>query len=218
MKIERISENQLKLTLTKADLVERNIQLEDLISPSEKTQKLFRDIMEQTLEEYDFITDNTPVMVEAAPAGMEGIMIIITKVDAEGKGKQTPSMEMLSQVKDPRKFKKKPLDVAEEKDVTSNKLLIYSFDSLDVASKAALHLNTVYQGESSLYKSNDRFFLVLQIDTYSADHNIEHLQFILEEYGQKHVSTSLSKYYLLEHGESLIAEGAVGILAETFGD
>ena len=51
MKIERISENQLKLTLTKADLAERKIKLEDLISPSERTQKLFRDIMEQAWKE-----------------------------------------------------------------------------------------------------------------------------------------------------------------------
>ena len=50
MKIERISENQLKLTLTKDDLKERDIKLEDLITPSEKTQKLFRDIMEQALD------------------------------------------------------------------------------------------------------------------------------------------------------------------------
>ena len=33
MKIERISENQLKLTLTKEDLKEREITLEDLLSP-----------------------------------------------------------------------------------------------------------------------------------------------------------------------------------------
>ena len=46
MKIERVSDTQLKLTLTKADLAERDIQLEDLIRPGEKTQQLFRDIME----------------------------------------------------------------------------------------------------------------------------------------------------------------------------
>ena len=33
MKIERVSDTQLKLTLTKADLAERDIQLEDLIRP-----------------------------------------------------------------------------------------------------------------------------------------------------------------------------------------
>lgn len=54
MKIERVSDTQLKLTLTKADLAERDIKLEDLIRPGEKTQQLFRDIMEQAMEECDF--------------------------------------------------------------------------------------------------------------------------------------------------------------------
>ncbi|MBQ5589248.1 MAG: adaptor protein MecA, partial [Anaerotignum sp.] len=86
MKIERISENQLKLTLTKDDLKERDIKLEDLITPSEKTQKLFRDIMEQALDEEDFISsENTPLMVEAVPMGTEGIMIIVTKVNNKDK-------------------------------------------------------------------------------------------------------------------------------------
>ena len=57
MKIERVSDTQLKLTLTKADLAERDIKLEDLIRPGEKTQQLFRDIMEQAMEECDFITE-----------------------------------------------------------------------------------------------------------------------------------------------------------------
>ena len=57
MKIEKVSENQLKLTLTKADLVERDISLDDLIHPTEKAQRLFRDIMEQALDEYDFVAE-----------------------------------------------------------------------------------------------------------------------------------------------------------------
>ena len=61
MKIERVSDTQLKLTLTKADLAERDIKLEDLIRPGEKTQQLFRDIMEQAMEECDFITENIPL-------------------------------------------------------------------------------------------------------------------------------------------------------------
>ena len=85
MKIERVSDTQLKLTLTKADLAERDIKLEDLIRPGEKTQQLFRDIMEQAMEECDFITENTPLMVEAVPVGLDGIMIIVTKVESKDK-------------------------------------------------------------------------------------------------------------------------------------
>ena len=80
MKIEKINESQIKLILTQADLSERNIKLEDLTIPSEKTQALFHDIMEKALEEYDFISENTPLMVEAVPVGLDGIMIIVTKI------------------------------------------------------------------------------------------------------------------------------------------
>ena len=78
MKIERISENQLKLTLTKADLAERKIKLEDLISPSERTQKLFRDIMEQALDEEDFISAELEVVPagKAREAGFDRSMIL----------------------------------------------------------------------------------------------------------------------------------------------
>ena len=49
MKIEKINDNQIKLTLTHDDLTERNIKLEELITPSDRSQELFRDIMEQAL-------------------------------------------------------------------------------------------------------------------------------------------------------------------------
>ena len=112
MKIERISENQLKLTLTKDDLKERDIQLEDLITPSEKTQKLFHDIMEQALDESDFISENTPLMVEAVPAGADGIMIIVTKVTNKDKSAKKGT-DLLGQAQEMRRWKKKPMDTME---------------------------------------------------------------------------------------------------------
>ncbi len=215
MKIERVSDNQLKLTLTRSDLVDRDLKLEDLINPSEKTQKLFHDIMEQALDEYDFINESTPLMVEAVPVGIDGIMIIVTKIDQ--KNKSDNPMELLFKNKEARKWKKKPLDVEDAKEEDNGELLIFSFPTLDDSIDASLRLNDSYRGESALFKSNERFFLVLQADTYTADENQEYIELILEEYGQKHVSTALSKYYLLEHGEVLIQTNAVETLAKTFG-
>lgn len=216
MKIEKVSENQLKLTLTKADLVERDISLEDLIHPSEKAQRLFRDIMEQALDEYDFIAENTPLMVEAVPVGMDGIMIIVTKVSgrdigAEGSGG-------LSQSYDLRRWKKKPLDTMEHKDTGNGDILIYSFPTLDDVIHASVRLDENWRGDSGLYKNQEKYFLVLQGDTYTAEENTEDLEMILREYGQKHISTPLAKYYLLEHGETIIGDKAVKALAKTFGE
>lgn len=206
MKIERISENQLKLTLTKADLAERKIKLEDLISPSERTQKLFRDIMEQALDEEDFISENTPLMVEAIPSGGDGIMIIVTKVNNKGKHAD----------EDLRRWKKKPLDTLAHEEEKNSDILIYSFPSLDDVIGVSLRLDGVFKGESAVYKNDGKYFLVMQGDTYTTEETAEDAERILKEYGQKHISTPLAKYYLLEHGEALLAEQAIKALAKTF--
>ena len=215
MKIERISENQLKLTLTKDDLKERDIKLEDLITPSEKTQKLFRDIMEQALDEEDFISsENTPLMVEAVPMGTEGIMIIVTKVNnKDGKG----TGNLLHQAQEMRRWKKKPLDTLEHAEEKNSDILIYSFPALDDVIHVSLRLEGSFKGESSVYKNDGKYFLVLMGNTYTAEESSAELELILKEYGQKHISTPLAKYYLLEHGETIIAEKAVVALAKTFG-
>lgn len=208
MKIERISENQLKLTLTKADLAEREIKLEDLITPSEKTQKLFRDIMEQALDEEDFISENTPLMVEAVPSGGDGIMIIVTKVN---------NKEKKAAGEDLRRWKKKPMDTLAHKEEKNSDILIYSFPALDDVIHVSVRLDGTFKGESAVYKNENKYFLVLQGDTYTTEESSEEIERILKEYGQKHISTPLAKYYLLEHGETLVAEKAVKALAKTFG-
>ena len=216
MKIERISENQLKLTLTKDDLKERDIKLEDLITPSEKTQKLFRDIMEQALDEEDFVSENTPLMVEAVPMGTEGIMIIVTKVNNKDK-KGNNAADLLHQAQESRRWKKKPLDTLEHAEEMNSDILIYSFPALDDVIRVSLRLDSGFKGESAVYKNDGKYFLVLQGDTYTAEESSDTLELVLKEYGQKHVSTPLAKYYLLEHGETIIAEKEVKALAKTFG-
>ena len=216
MKIERISENQLKLTLTKDDLKERDIKLEDLITPSEKTQKLFHDIMEQALEEEDFVSENTPLMVEAAPMGADGIMIIVTKVNNK-EGKHKGPADLLQQAQETRRWKKKPLDTLEHTEEKNSDILIYSFSALDDVIRVSLRLDGGFKGESGVYKNEGKYFLVLQSDTYTTEESSADLELILKEYGQKHISTPLAKYYLLEHGETIIAEKAVKALAKTFG-
>lgn len=216
MKIERISENQLKLTLTKDDLKERDLKLEDLISPSEKTQKLFRDIMEQALDKEDFISENTPLMVEAMPMGVDGIMIIVTKVTNKDK-KGNTTADLLQQAQSTRRWKKKPMDTLEHAEEQNSDILIYSFPELDDVIQVSIRLDGGFKGESAVYKNEGKYFLVLQGDTYTAEDSSEELELVLKEYGQKHVSTPLAKYYLLEHGETILAEKAVKALAKTFG-
>lgn len=45
MKIERLNENQIRCTLSKEDLVNREIKLSELAYGSDKAKRLFRDMM-----------------------------------------------------------------------------------------------------------------------------------------------------------------------------
>lgn len=216
MKIEKINENQIKLILNQADLNERDIKLEDLTSPSEKTQNLFHDMMEQAFTECDFISENTPLMVEAMPVGMDSIMIIITKI--ETKDTQSNSFNLISQSKELRRFKKKPLSSYEPNNDKDGELLIYAFETLDDVIDLSVRLSDAYFGSSALYKNENKYFLILQNDQTTDDEKAETLDMVLGEYGQKYVSTLLSKYYLIEHGEPILENKAIKALSKVFSE
>lgn len=81
LKIEKISENQIKCTLTQQDLKDHNIRISELAYGSEKAKALFREMMTQAFEEVGFNADNIPLMVEAIPEKQNSLVLIITKVD-----------------------------------------------------------------------------------------------------------------------------------------
>ena len=81
MKLERISENQIRCTLTRSDLAERELKLSELAYGSEKAKALFREMMVQASDELGFEAENIPLIIEAVPISNECIMLIVTKVE-----------------------------------------------------------------------------------------------------------------------------------------
>lgn len=81
MKFERLNENQIRCTLTKNDLLDRQIKISELAYGSEKAKSLFRDMMKQASKECGFEADDIPLMIEAVPVSAECVVLTITKVD-----------------------------------------------------------------------------------------------------------------------------------------
>ena len=57
MKLERISENQIRCTLTRSDLAERELKISELAYGTEKAKALFREMMVQASDELGFEAD-----------------------------------------------------------------------------------------------------------------------------------------------------------------
>ena len=54
MKIEKVNDNQIRCTLTKDELAQRQLKISEIAYGSEKAKMLFKDVMQQASYEYGF--------------------------------------------------------------------------------------------------------------------------------------------------------------------
>ena len=80
MKLEKLSDTQIRCTLSKEDLSQRQLHLSELAYGSEKAKELFRDMMQQASIELGFEADNIPLMIEAIPISNDCLVLVVTKV------------------------------------------------------------------------------------------------------------------------------------------
>ena len=238
VKIERISDTQVKFVLESRDLLEKNIKITELAYGSEKTQVLFREMLERAYDECGFEVENVPIMIEAIPVAVDSIIIIVTKV-ANGDDIEAKFNSFLPKTRDFGKSNKTGNDIGKyfgtassansetnvkpQKSLGSNapgkqqrvpreKVYVYSFKNIDDAIDLCARLTSVYMGQSSMHKYNDKYFIVF--DNTQGARNVRGFENILSEYGARHVSGQITKYHLIEHGETMIAEDAVHALAK----
>lgn len=81
MKLEKISDTQIRCTLNREDLNERQLRISELAYGSEKARALFREMMQQASYELGFETDDIPLMIESIPISPDCLVLNITKVE-----------------------------------------------------------------------------------------------------------------------------------------
>ena len=206
MRIEKISDTQVKFILSKNDLEERNIKINELAYGSEKTHRLFQEMMRQAHVECNFESENTPLMVEAMPVGRSHVVIVVTKI-SDNVEEERP-INLFPKAHNNSHFKTHGLQEPAPDFQPAEGLAIFSFNKLDTATFAAKRLNDYFMGQSRLYKCDNRYYMVIQEDTCAA-YAMAEVETVLHEYGEKHVSSGLSEVYLEEHGELLIKQQAI---------
>ncbi len=81
VRIEKISDKQIRCTLNKQDLSDRELRISELAYGTDKAKALFRDMMQQASYEFGFETEDIPLMIEAIPMYPDTLVLVITKVD-----------------------------------------------------------------------------------------------------------------------------------------
>ena len=184
MKIEKISDNQIRCTLNPQDLRERHLKLSEFAYGSGKAKELFSDMMEKASEEFNFEVDNSPLMIEAIPTSPESLILIITKVenpeeldarfstftpykkdeneDDEETSDETDIMPTLLDSSMLDMLKKRLADTARKDDlpaaplpeISISELKVFRFRTLDHLIAFAKAVNGFYTGKAVLYRND----------------------------------------------------------------
>lgn len=243
MKIEKLNDNQIRCTLTRADLAARQLQLSELAYGTEKAKSLFHDMMQQAAFEFGFEAEDIPLMIEAIPASSDSIVLIITKVedpeeldtrfskfaplpgsDWESRKKEAPSklegadtlMELLGKVKERLDSSEQPQESEKQTapKAAQPALRLFSFVTMDNVLQASRLLNGMYSGSNTLYKDPVEDMYILALT--QSEHSLNDFNRMcnmLSEYGSLEKASGAVLAFLEEHCESLISTDAVQQLA-----
>jgi len=212
MKLEKISDNKLKVTLTNTDVSKWNIKFDHFAYNTPEVQKLFWSIMKQAESELNFFADGSQLFVEAISTRTDGFILMVTKLDESAKtpNAKTSSPSSSKGTGITAENRRLTPEISVKKECASDAVpIIFSFTDFDNAVDACKQIGHSFDGKSTLYKYSNKYYLVLEINT---DVISKVPTNSLLEYGSDTYQPSLFHGRLSEHGELLIDSNAV----ETF--
>lgn len=237
MKIEKINDNQIRCTLSKEDLADRNIKLSELAYGTGKTRELFQDMMQQANEDFGFEVNDIPLMVEAIPVSPETIVLVITKVDNPSQTEEHLSKFFSKEMKEGLLSHLEDIEMnltdfeefdddtevndkkasADKKNEDDNSILYstYIFDNLSQIITVAKIILPIFEGDSSIYKSpfNDKYYLSLCMESVD-DNLINRIFSTLTEHGIRENPSYAKEIFYLEHFDEIIPNKAIETLAQ----
>ena len=234
MKIEKVNENQIRCTLTKEDLADRQIKLSELAYGSEKAKTLFRDMIEQANDEFGFEVADIPVMVEAIPLSGETIILQITKVeypeeldtrfskfseaedvddyDRESEKELFSDVQAADEVLDiVKEVPQKATKAKKQQAVILTKM--FEVKNLEQLERLSHVLDGYYEGENDIYKDEvkNRFYLLVRKSNHSPE-EFNKVCNIISEYAVYKKYTSATEAFLKEHAKLILKKDALQVL------
>lgn len=201
MKMERLSQDKIRIFLTFDDLSERGIEKDDLWREIPKVHELFSEMMEQAHMELGFEASG-PLAVEVFSLQSQGMVVIVTR----GKVDLTLNASDDDDAMSDEDIYEMEVTLEESDEYT------YVFYDLDDIVNAAKSLHIIDLLAGTMYSYQNRYYLRLLPQDIDADKIVSAVA-ILSEYGN--VST-MTTAVLEEYGTVVAEERAVEVLCKYF--
>lgn len=195
MKIERLSQDRIRIFLTFDDLLERGIQKDDMWREPPKLHELFLEMMEQAYTELGFDASG-PLAVEVLAMPAQGMVIIVTR------GKSNHAGDERSRDEDELEDDIYDMEVTMEQ----SDVVMYAFrDFEDVIAVAKQLMASALTESGRLYSYNGKWILAIEPSHVDASKH-QAVIALLAEYGE---AVSVTFAMLEEYGKVIMPESAV---------
>lgn len=200
MKIEKLNENKIRITLDINDLKEKNIDFHSFMSNSIDSQALFIDMLEQAEEEIGFVTKDYKIMLEALATSDGNFILTVTRI--------LPEIENDLE-------KKRKVKVSRKSPTLNKDIAIYEFNTFDDFCDFCTSLdNSLLKSfktillNSSLYSYENSYYLTLSNITASKELLKSFCSYITEFATYVH-KTQIFHKKLLEYGKVIMKKNAI---------
>ncbi len=197
MKIEKINDNKIKITLSNRELEERNLDFQSLRYNTPEAQTLFLDMMKQAEYEHGFKTANCQLFIEAASINDGQFIVTVTKLQEKS----------LPPIPQKRKNSLPELKVKKKQTVVNQKV-VYKFDNFEEICELVKTKSIPLDIPSTLYEYNNTFFLVLIPSPKT------HL--LILEFGEQVKDSKIAEGFLYEHGNKIIDGEVMNVINKNF--
>ncbi len=200
MKIEKLNDDKIRITLNMEDLKEKDIDFHSFMSNPIESQDLFMDMLEKAEKEVGFITDDYRVMIEALATSNGNFVLTVTRINPE-KQKNT--------------YKPKKISIKRKTSNIDSQKAIYCFNTFDeflgycefIKNDILQHLDD-FVCSDRLYEYNDKYYFVLE-DIHMNTHLLKSFASGITEFAHFVNDSSLFESKLLEYGNIIFKDNAI---------
>lgn len=203
MRIEKLTENKIRIILNMQDLQEKNIDLHSFMSNSIESQDLFYDMLDKAEKEIGFQTKDYKLMIEALAAPEGNFILTVTRIVPE---------------KDP----KKKLKVKRKTPNIPTNLSVYKFDTFDEYLEFCISLMNdnkistyTFLKKSTLYLYKSNYYLCLYVNEKDIS-SFKSVHYSIIEFASHVNNSSLFERKLKEYGKVIFKANAIQTCVKHF--
>lgn len=193
MKIEKLTENKIRIILKLDEISKNNIDLKNLLNNDPKSHKFFLDILNQAEKDFGFCTKDCKLLIEAFSSLDEVFVFTITKYNI---GKKKPSLKLKKQ-----------------KNIFFTGNAVYKFNSFEdfcslckLLSNYNISLNNISKKISLVLYKNTYYLVFSKLNLSYKD--LKRLFSILSEFAVLVTKPTHFEAKILEFGKSIIKQNA----------